>query len=112
LDDNLLNLSTAIDVTSLIDVISKTSKDYGRDLSSSQLRNIFAKVLTAKNPKDMQMLRPKLIYAAARNTGTGKKIIEEFERLASLIQNEDQVNSYKVFMESFVAYQKFYHPTK
>lgn len=108
--EQFLNLSSTENVSELIDEINEVARAQGRDISSSQLRNIFAKVLAAKTVYDIQMLRPKLIYVAARSTSkSGKELIEKFERLAKEVKNIEQVKSFKIFMEAFVAYHKFHH---
>lgn len=113
--DSLLlmsKLEDADDMDNLLEAIKKFAKDFGKDLSSSQLRNVFSKVKTASKPIDIQLLRPKLMYVAARQKpkSEAQRIMEFLETVAADVKTEAQVKDFQTFMESFVAYHKYYYP--
>ena len=90
-------------------------KDYvaknARSISSSQLRNIFGKVLRAKEPFDVYQLRPKLAYVAGRSDkGPMKELVFLLDELIQSIQNKDQLKNFKDFFESIIAYHRYFNP--
>ena len=54
------------------------------------------------------MLRPNLVYIAARQGKEVEPIIDFFNQLIKGINGEEQLKSFKKVMESVVAYHKFY----
>lgn len=90
-------------------------KDYveknARNITTSQLRNIFGKVLQAKEPFDVFKLRPKLAYVAGRtDKWQMKELVFLLDELIQSIQNEDQLKNFKDFFESIIAYHRFFNP--
>lgn len=115
---DILNMKSAKNLNELIDNISFYTKDKGKGISSSQLRNIFTKVKGAKKV-ELQLLRPKLAYIAARQkAGNGKrdekelaeKFITFIDKIIQQIENEEEAKGFSQFFESIVAYHKFHHP--
>jgi CRISPR type III-A-associated protein Csm2 len=97
-------------IATLLDDIRDYARDYGKKLNTSQLRNVFSKVLKAEKVIDLQLIRPKLMYVAARQQDRdAKRIIEFFEKIITHIKDSDTVGvkNYKTFMEAFVAYHKY-----
>ena len=104
--DNLLKiheLSQKPDKNSgdiLNDIIDKTEffvRRNGRLLTTSQLRNIYAKIKPETNPNKAILLRPKLAYISARQRRNEAKIIPDFisEQLRLVDGNEDRLKSLK-----------------
>jgi CRISPR-associated protein Csm2 len=84
----------------------------GRAISSSQLRNIYSKILSVKedNLTELQLIRPKLAYVAARQQrGEAKELVRFFDDMISEVKTPEQLRSFKTFFESVIAYHKFYH---
>ena len=99
------------DIASLLNDIKGYAEDYGKRLNTSQLRNVFSKVLKAEKVIDLQLIRPKLMYVAARQQDReAKKVIEFFEKVISQVKDTEGVKNYKTFMEAFVAYHKYLNP--
>lgn len=102
----------------LNDIIDKTDRlvnQVGRQLTTSQLRNIYAKIKVMKDPKEAIMLRPKLAYIAARQRNAYARIIPNFinAQLALLAKednnpekNKQRLESLKTLVEMIVAYHK------
>ena len=79
-----------------------------RDLTTTQLRNIWDEIKDVKTPGKLQLVRPRLAYIAGRNTKI-RQLVEFFDVLASDVTTKQQVESYKTFIEAVVSYHKFYH---
>jgi CRISPR-associated protein Csm2 len=98
-------------IDSLLDDIKSYAKDFGGQLNTSQLRNIFSKVLSADTPLSLKLLRPKIIYVAARQQKSeAKRVVEFFESLIQKVDTNEKVKNYQSFMEAFVAYHKHSNP--
>ncbi|MBC7362151.1 MAG: type III-A CRISPR-associated protein Csm2 [Candidatus Aminicenantes bacterium] len=78
-------------------------------LTTSQIRNVLDEIQRMKEYDEyrIQMLRPKLAYAAGRHKGRIKDFRELMEKL---IQNTNKQNFqyFKNFIEAIVAYHKFH----
>jgi CRISPR type III-A-associated protein Csm2 len=108
---DILAMGQLDDLSSLLDDLQNYIKQEGKKVNSSQLRNIFSKVLQAEKKIDIQLIRPKLMYVAARQTSKeAKKVIEFLEKVASKVENDAQVKNFQTFMEAFVAYHKYFNP--
>ncbi len=81
----------------------------GEKLTTSQIRNVLDEIQKMKDYDDyrLQMLMPKLAYAAGRHKGK----VREFRKLMeALIKNTNKANfsNFKNFVEAIVAYHKFH----
>ena len=82
---------TEEEIKSLLDDIRSYADLYGskKKLNTSQLRNVFSKVLHVNEATEpstvvvqLQLIRPKLMYVAARQQNRdAKRIIEFFEKI-------------------------------
>lgn len=79
------------------------------ELTTSQIRNVLDEIQKMKEFDEyrIQMLRPKLAYAAGRHKGKVKEFRDLMEKL---IQNTNKTNFqyFKNFVEAIVAYHKFH----
>ena len=93
-----------------LDNLKLLIKKYQRDISSSQLRNVFSRVKNVKNLKQLYALRPKLAYVYGRpNSKYGmKKLIDILDKQIKLVQKESEIELFKDFFESIIAYHKYY----
>ncbi|HPR72985.1 MAG TPA: type III-A CRISPR-associated protein Csm2 [Bacteroidales bacterium] len=99
----------------VIDNIKLFVERTGRAITTSQLRNIYSKILSIKedNLTALQLIRPKLAYIAARQQrGESKELVMFFDEIISLVKTSEELKSFKTFFESVIAYHKFYHPEK
>lgn len=111
--EEILQLDNSKRTTDLVTAISAFVQGEGEGITTSQLRNIFAKVKREKNKDSAQLLRPLLAYTAARQaTRKAKVIIALLDDLIKRIATDEQLGSFKSFMEAIVAYHKFHHPRK
>lgn len=81
----------------------------GEKLTTSQIRNVLDEIQKMKDYDEyrLQMLRPKLAYAAGRHKG---KVKEFRDLMEVLIRNTNTTNfsNFKNFVEAIVAYHKFH----
>lgn len=111
--DEILKMESTKKVKELVDATSSFVKNRCKEkyISTSQLRNIYDKLLKVKedNYSQVQLLRPKLAYVAARqNKAEAKEIVNFFNEIISKISSESELRSFKIFFESVVAYHKFH----
>lgn len=83
----------------------------GRDqekLSTSQIRTILSEIQKMKkyDKNQVQLLRPKLAYAAGRHKGRVKDFYTLFEAAVKQT-NEKNFKMFQNFIEAIVAYHKF-----
>jgi CRISPR-associated protein Csm2 len=78
-------------------------------LSTSQIRAILTEIQKMKefNPTKLQLLRPKLAYAAGRHKGKVKEFRDLLEALIKKA-NQDNFDTFKNFVEAIVAYHKYH----
>ncbi len=108
--NDLLQMGDTSNLREVINSIDKFVDSEGRGITTSQLRNIYSKVLGVNEYLQLQLLRPVLAYTAARQGTQGAKII--IALLDDLIQQVDsdaKLQSFQTFTESLVGYHKFHH---
>lgn len=82
-----------------------------RNITTSQLRNVFTKVLQAREPFNAHLLRPKLAYVAGRaDKPAMKELVYLLDELIQAIQNERHLKNFKDFFEAIIAYHRFFNP--
>jgi len=94
-------------INSLKAFIEKNS----REISSSQLRNIFSKIknLNEIRFQEVYSIRPKLAYVYGRNESYGmKKLLVTLDYLIQKIDSKEKLKMFKDFFEAVIAYHKFY----
>jgi CRISPR-associated protein Csm2 len=87
-------------------------KSYGKDVTTHQLRNIYQEIKKASSLMDLKLLRPNLAYIAGRlepKNINGKIFTAFIDSLIKEVKESDEVENFKSFMESVVAYHKFHH---
>ena len=94
-----------------IKTLEMYSKGFMNKLSNNQLRNVFDKIKQIKENKVMslQLLRPNIVNAAARQSGNSRKAPLAFlAHFAGLVTTDDQFNLFVDFLEALVGYHKLY----
>lgn len=105
----LLNMSKATELDKILNKIEDFVKLEGKNLSTSQLRNIYDKAVKTETLNDLKLIRPNLAYIAGRSTNDNEKSLVAFiDLLIKEIKSDEQVNEFKIFFEAVVAYHKFY----
>ena len=106
---HLLNLfADGVPLDKVYDDIAKFIKENYTMITTTQLRNIYSRVVDADSVQEVKMLRPNLVYIAARQGKGVEPIIDFFNQLIKGINDEEQLKSFKKVMEAVVAYHKFY----
>lgn len=84
-------------------------RDSKNKLSTSQVRTVLTEIQKMKryDHNKIQLLRPKLAYAAGRHRGKVKDFQELMEALFKKL-NEDNFENFKYFIEALVAYHKYH----
>lgn len=109
--NEILKMDSSDAVGDIVNKVDAFVLAEGKTITTSQLRNIYARIKKADTFKDLQLLRPVLAYTSARQKGEGGRIIIALmDDLIQKIKTEEQVNSFKTFAESIVAYHKYHFP--
>lgn len=106
---------TAVDYDNYINDM-KVYTEYLKDqvVTTSQIRKVYSQIMNSKNTMDLKRLRPILAYIVGKNEKTKQKygissllgILDE--GIAKLKGNDNgQVENFKEFMETIVAYRKY-----
>ena len=105
----LLNMSKTANLDNVLHTIEKFVSEEGQNLSTSQLRNIYDKVLKAQNINELKLVRPNLAYIAGRSSNDKEKSLLAFiDLLIKSVNSETQIQEFKIFFEAVVSYHKFY----
>ncbi|WP_315815070.1 type III-A CRISPR-associated protein Csm2 [Paraflavitalea speifideaquila] len=109
--EQLLDYSNESDLNNVFNALEVFIREVGKNLSISQLRNVYALVLGAGNDRQKLICkRPNLAYVAARldkNTD-GKKVMALIDDLIQNVTTDSRHKNFKKTMEAMVAYHKFY----
>ncbi|MDI3521696.1 MAG: CRISPR-associated protein Csm2 [Anaerophaga sp.] len=85
----------------------------GKDISTSQVRNLYSKARAVKNESQLQLLRPQIAYMVARQQATGQPYKRESMRkffllLDDLISKGISLPDFLKIFEAIVAYHKYF----
>ncbi|MEO1261921.1 MAG: type III-A CRISPR-associated protein Csm2 [Bacteroidota bacterium] len=115
----LLNMEQSDDLNGLDKKLKDFVEANYRDVTSSQLRNIFGKIkpIDKQDKNKLKMQRPKLAYIIARqNKKKGAlNLMYWFDDLIKKVNTPEDVDGFKKLLESVVAYHKYFetiNPTK
>jgi CRISPR-associated protein Csm2 len=100
------------DYNTLVSYADELGKHFARgpkNLSTGQIRNVLTELQTLQeyDGARLQLLRPKLAYAAGRHGGKVQDLRKVLEEAISLT-NENNFSLLKHFVEAIVAYHTFY----
>ena len=103
------------DFNRLVDSTKAFVQKIAKKISTSQLRNIFARVKSAHSPRDLYKLRPLLAYAAGRSSRHEERealteLVVLMDTVIKHVQNENDVARFQEFAESIVAYHRYFNP--
>ena len=107
--DELLNMSKSSKLDNILKNIEEFVSEEGKNLSTSQLRNIYDKATKARSVNELKLIRPNLAYIAGRSSNDKEKTLLAFiDSLIKTVNSEEKVKEFKVFFEAVVAYHKFH----
>jgi CRISPR type III-A-associated protein Csm2 len=110
--ENLIQPNVQIDleqkrVIEIINNIEKTMKVYASKITYTQMRNIYAILISANNVIGLHKVRPKIAYIQARLDKPEAKHITIFiMEIMKEITELEQVKSFKELMQTMVAFHK------
>lgn len=110
----ILQFNNSSIISNLITNTQNYIRDLGGDITTSQLRNLYAEVKkNVKTSTQLQLMRPKLAYVAARQNKPGaKRMVEFISTIIEKVETDEQVPHFTAFFEAIVAYHKFYYGKK
>lgn len=79
-----------------------------KSISKTQMRNIFDLIKNCQTVEEMNMIKPKLMYTAGRLTGVGRDYLLNLSKVVIEVKNETDLNYVKKYIETVLAYHKFY----
>lgn len=82
-----------------------------KKLTTSQIRSVFAHVQRMRvfDRNELNLLRPKLAYAAGRHRGTKVKDLQEvIDAAIQKVDDGTKFNNFKQFFEAILAYHKYW----
>lgn len=82
-------------------------------LTTSQIRKIYSDIMNAETAMDLKRLRPRLAYITGKNEKNHAirsliSILDEGIKNLEVNDNEEEKKSLKEFIETIVAYRKYY----
>lgn len=83
-------------------------KDWLNRMTKTQMRNVLELIRDCNSLQDVNMTKPKLIYTAGRLSGEAKTFLLELSMLVMNVKKEGDVEALKKFIETVLAYHKYY----
>jgi len=96
----------------------KEIKNYAEHLrdkgvTTSQIRKVYSQVMNSNNVMELKKLRPKLAYIVGKNEKNGalRNFIDVLDTGINKLNNNEpenkELNNFKEFLETIVAYRKY-----
>ncbi len=106
---------TAEKFNTLLDRTKAFIERRAKKITTSQLRNIFARIKSAQEATDLYRLRPLLAYAAGRATRKDEQealtdLVVLMDTVIREVKTPEDVRSFQQFSESLVAYHRYFNP--
>jgi len=109
-----------VDLNAVDDCTQKFVRDTCRGVTSSQLRNVFSDIKGIDEARALKLKRPRLAYVIARQEGNprAQQLMLLLDDLIKKTSTNDealerkQVKSFQHFLESVVAYHKYYEKVR
>ena len=97
------------DSNAFIDSVKKYVKRIQREITTSQLRNVFSRVKYTRRYQDLYLLRPKLAYVAGRADREGtKELMLLLDDVIRVVDSDDKLKEFQNFFEAIIAYHKYF----
>ena len=107
--DEILKMKNTGKLDALLEETERFVKELGTQVTTSQIRNVYDKIIKAQDCNGLKMIRPQLAYIAGRDKNDNqKKFLAFIDGIIKTVREEEQRKSFKVFFEAIVAYHKFY----
>jgi CRISPR-associated protein Csm2 len=115
LKSELLKFKQSDKIDAIFEKTEDFVEEYGKDVSTHQLRNIFQEIKKAKDVASLKLIRPNLAYIAGRLDNKLRKaraFVAFLDSLIKEVKDETTLENFKDFMEAIVAYHKFFYGSK
>lgn len=112
--ESLLELEKSSQIDKLLQKVEDFIKENGSGVTSTQLRNIYDKVLAANTVLEIKKLYPVLAYTLVRQgRDNADELVILIIEATRLCENaDDSVVAFSKFMEIIVCYHKYYESNK
>lgn len=77
-------------------------------ISKTQMRNIFELFKSCNTCNELKMLKPKLMYTAARLTGEGKRFLFSLSQKVTEAESDEHCVDIQKFIETVLSYHKYH----
>ena len=99
----------ANEVNNVIQFLKDFVSTKAKYISTSQIRNLYAKCRAASSDVELQMMRPYITYTLARQLRPKDPNVQDFfSFIDELIQLGVSYNTFQKIFEAIVAYHKYY----
>jgi CRISPR type III-A-associated protein Csm2 len=93
-----------------IDVIKEFMQYHVKDITSSQLRNVYSVIIEKPEKLGFAVKRVKIAYVAARNNNPGMHAL--LDKLDDMLSKNAKFDIIRNFAEACVAYHKYFETLK
>jgi len=107
--DEILKMKNTDRLDALLEETERFVKELGTQVTTSQVRNVYDKIIKAQDCNSLKMIRPQLAYIAGRDKSENqKKFLAFIDSIIKKVHEDEQQKNFKIFFEAIVAYHKFY----
>jgi len=107
--DEILKMKDTDRLDALLEETERFVKELGTQITTSQIRNVYDKIIKAQDCNSLKMIRPQLAYIAGRDKNENqKKFLAFIDSIIKTVREDEQRKNFKVFFEAIVAYHKLY----
>lgn len=92
----------------LLNDLEKVVETKLKNISKTQMRNVFDLIKNCDTVEQIKMTKPKLMYTAGRLTGTAKDYLLNLSKVVTLVKDDKDLNYLQKYIETVLAYHKFY----
>ena len=108
LANDLLSLNDVTKIKSILTHLEKFIQKVANGISTSQLRNVYGKIIEQKTVIELQLIRPNIAYVAARNDKReAKQVMAFIDYLIQQVDTDEKLKAFNKIMEAIVAYHKY-----
>lgn len=92
----------------LLNDLEKVVETKLKNISKTQMRNVFDLIKNCDTVEQIKMTKPKLMYTAGRLTGTAKEYLLNLSKVVTLVKDDKDLNYVQKYIETVLAYHKYY----
>lgn len=97
------------EVKDVINDIEKLVNEYSKDITYTQIRNLYGIITETHSLTDLHRIRHRIAYIQAKQVKSdGKKFVEFIVEIIKTVNEDREYKEFKNLMETIVAYFKLY----